>query len=241
MKIPAGAEPPFTVFINGVEQSEGDDYDVEGGEIVFTRPIVKEKIGTGRWLAMYLGLFGTYRKDETVDLQFQRDGKTELVSDLPVVPYPAEAQEERHVNIGFLLLTDYTEAVNGKLYLTGGGWNVLRLPELPHEWAFHIGLGIDVAWHETNSPHELVRHHPGPRRDRARRGPHRQLRDRPSPRHAPGPGAAPGDVDRRHRHLRHRRPPRRRRPGQRRGARPRPLLPDGRRPDRAAAEAWSWR
>ena len=41
------------------------------GEIVFTRQIVKEKVGTGRWLAMYLGLFGTYRKDETIDLQFQ--------------------------------------------------------------------------------------------------------------------------------------------------------------------------
>lgn len=60
------------------------------------------------------------------------------------------------MNIGFLLLADYSEAVNGKLYLTGGGWNVLRLPELPHEWSFNIGLGIDVAWHETNDPHELV-------------------------------------------------------------------------------------
>ena len=60
------------------------------------------------------------------------------------------------MNIGFLLLSDHSEAVNGKLYLTGGGWNVLRLPQLPHEWSFHIGLGIDVAWHETNDPHELV-------------------------------------------------------------------------------------
>jgi hypothetical protein len=33
---------------------------------------------------MYLGLFGTYRKDETIDLQFERDGKTELISDLAV-------------------------------------------------------------------------------------------------------------------------------------------------------------
>ena len=87
MKLPAGAEPPFTVFINGVEQSEGADYSVEGREVVFTRPIVKEKIGTSRWLAMYLGLCGTYRKHETVDLQFTRNGKVELVSDLPVVPY----------------------------------------------------------------------------------------------------------------------------------------------------------
>ncbi len=86
VKLPAGAEAPYAVFVNGVEQREGADYDVRAGEIVFTRQIVKEKVGTGRWLAMYLGLFGTYRKDETVDLQFQRGRKTELASDLPVQP-----------------------------------------------------------------------------------------------------------------------------------------------------------
>jgi len=88
VKIPAGAQPPFTVFINGVEQTEGEDFNIEGTEIVFTRPIVKEQMNTGRWLAMYLGLFGTYRKDEKVDLQFTRDGKVELIPDLPLVPYP---------------------------------------------------------------------------------------------------------------------------------------------------------
>ncbi len=87
VKLPAGAEPPLTVFINGVEQSEGADYSIEAGEIVFTRPIVKEKIGTSRWLAMYLGLWGTYRKNENVDVQFTRKGKVELVSELPIVPY----------------------------------------------------------------------------------------------------------------------------------------------------------
>jgi hypothetical protein len=86
MKLPAGAGVPYVVYINGVEQSEGADYTVAAGEIVFTRPIIKEKVGTGRWLAMYLGLFGTYRKNETIDLQFQRGGKTELISDLPVEP-----------------------------------------------------------------------------------------------------------------------------------------------------------
>jgi hypothetical protein len=84
VKLPAGAEAPYVVFINGVEQREGGDYEVRAGEIVFTRQIVKEQVGKGRWLAMYLGLFGTYRKNETIDLQFKRGGKTELVSDLPV-------------------------------------------------------------------------------------------------------------------------------------------------------------
>jgi hypothetical protein len=85
VKLPAGAEAPYTVFINGVEQREGTDYRVSAGEIVFSREIVKEKVGTGRWLAMYLGLFGTYRKNETIDLQFSRNGKVELLSDLPVL------------------------------------------------------------------------------------------------------------------------------------------------------------
>jgi hypothetical protein len=86
VKLPAGAEPPFTVFINGVEQALGRDYVIEGGEIVFTHQIVKEKVGKSRWLAMYLGLWGTYRKNETIDLQFNRDGKTTLVDDLSVQP-----------------------------------------------------------------------------------------------------------------------------------------------------------
>jgi hypothetical protein len=84
VRLPAGAEPPFTVFINGVEQREGGDYRIRGREIVFNRPILKEKVGAGRWLAMYLGLFGTYRKHETVDVQYTRAGKAELISDAAV-------------------------------------------------------------------------------------------------------------------------------------------------------------
>ena len=86
IKLPAGAEAPYTVFVNGIEQREGVDYNMRAGEIVFTRQLVKEKVGTGRWLAMYLGLFGTYRKHETVDLQFHRAGRVELRSDLPIQP-----------------------------------------------------------------------------------------------------------------------------------------------------------
>lgn len=60
------------------------------------------------------------------------------------------------MNVGFLLLTDHSEAVNGKVYVNGGGWNVLRFPELPQQWTFGIALGIDVGWDETNRPHDLL-------------------------------------------------------------------------------------
>lgn len=86
MRLPAGAEGPYSVFVNGVEQREGEDYEVQAGEIVFKRQIVKEKVGKGRWLAMYLGAFGTYRKNETIDVQLRRNGKVELLSDVAVEP-----------------------------------------------------------------------------------------------------------------------------------------------------------
>jgi hypothetical protein len=59
------------------------------------------------------------------------------------------------MKIAFLILTDYAESLNGKLYTLGAGWNVLRFPELPQEWRFTVGLGIDVAWDETNTRHAI--------------------------------------------------------------------------------------
>lgn len=86
VKLPRGAGPPIRVYINGVEQNEGTDYAIEPGVVVFNEPIVKEgKIGRLRWLSMYIGLFGSYRKHETVDVEYRVGGKTHLASDLPVV------------------------------------------------------------------------------------------------------------------------------------------------------------
>ncbi len=85
VRLPRGAEPPVRVYLNGVEQSAGADYQLRDGEIVFSRPLVKEKVGAARWMAMYLGLFGTYRKHETVDVEYRRDGKLQLASDLEVL------------------------------------------------------------------------------------------------------------------------------------------------------------
>jgi hypothetical protein len=86
VRLPRGAEPPIAVYVNGVQQSQGDDYELRGDEIVFSRPIVKEKVGVGRWMAMYLGLFGTYRKHETIDVSYRLGGKVQLASDVEVQP-----------------------------------------------------------------------------------------------------------------------------------------------------------
>jgi hypothetical protein len=86
VRLPRGAEPPVVVYVNGVQQVEGEDYLVRSGMIVFSRQIVKERVGGMRWLAMLLGLFGTYRKHETVDVEYRLGGQVKLASDLEVRP-----------------------------------------------------------------------------------------------------------------------------------------------------------
>ena len=85
VRLPHGAQPPIRVHINGVEQTEGVDFEVRNGEIVFARPIVKETVTPGRWAAMYLGLWGTYRKNETVDVEYKLNGETKLAADVAIL------------------------------------------------------------------------------------------------------------------------------------------------------------
>jgi len=86
VRLPADARPPITVYVNGIPQAEGADYRLEGSDVVFARPIVKERVGGMRWLAMFLGLFGTYRKHETVDVEYRSGGQVRLASDVEIQP-----------------------------------------------------------------------------------------------------------------------------------------------------------
>jgi hypothetical protein len=86
VRLPRGAQEPIRVHINGVEQTRGADYHVRNGEVVFNRPIIKETVTPGRWMAMYLGLFGTYRKNENVDIEYRFGGGTKLLADAEILP-----------------------------------------------------------------------------------------------------------------------------------------------------------
>jgi hypothetical protein len=50
-----------------------------------------------------------------------------------------------------LILCDHAEAVNGKLYINGGGWNLLFAPDRPIN--ISLAILIEVPWTETNTPH----------------------------------------------------------------------------------------
>ena len=84
--LPRGAEPPFRVFVNGVPQQEGRDFRIAEGELRFTKPLEKERLGVGRWTAIFLGLWGSYGKNDSVDLQYTLAGEPMSATGLPIIP-----------------------------------------------------------------------------------------------------------------------------------------------------------
>ena len=82
--LPRGAEPPFRVFVNGVAKSEGQDYDIEGTDLLFNEPLQKERLGFWRWTAIFFALFGTYGKNDSVDVQYELNGRTTVATGLDI-------------------------------------------------------------------------------------------------------------------------------------------------------------
>ena len=86
MELPQYVQGEIAVYVNGVAQVEGRDYRREPGELVFERSLTKEgRLGAMRWLSMLLGIAGTYRQNDTVDVVYESRGKRTVATDLPIV------------------------------------------------------------------------------------------------------------------------------------------------------------
>jgi hypothetical protein len=87
VRLPADVVRPFEVFVNGVEQEEGSDFRIEGRTLVFDRELRTEgKLGFWRWLSLWVGVAGTYRQNDSVDVAYRRGGKPVVASRLPLEP-----------------------------------------------------------------------------------------------------------------------------------------------------------
>ncbi len=84
--LPPGVEEPFEVYVNGVLQTPGEDYVVAGRALRFSRPLAQEgKLGLWRWLSIALGVAGTYRRHDSVDVVYQVGGRRTVAAALPVL------------------------------------------------------------------------------------------------------------------------------------------------------------
>ena len=76
VEVPPHVTRPFEVYLNGVAQQAGRDFRDEGTALVFDRPLEEDgKLGFVRWLSMALGIAGTYRRNDKVDLAYESGGR----------------------------------------------------------------------------------------------------------------------------------------------------------------------
>lgn len=87
IELPPHVTGPFEVFLNGVPQSRGSDYEQLGRSLVFSRELKTEgRLGFWRWASMWLGAAGTYRQNDTVDVVYEADGRRQVETGLRFEP-----------------------------------------------------------------------------------------------------------------------------------------------------------
>ena len=86
--LPSHVPDRFDVYVAGVLQRRGIDYEVLGRSLVFPRPIAQEgRLGFWRWTSMWLGIAGTYRRHEAVDVVYEVGGRRRVETGLTPVPF----------------------------------------------------------------------------------------------------------------------------------------------------------
>jgi len=76
---------PFQVYVNGVEQAEGLDFEVVGAWIVFAQELAPPRDENAR--SVFRGFFfGRYKTEHVVDVACQVGGRAHVFSRLAVEP-----------------------------------------------------------------------------------------------------------------------------------------------------------
>ena len=82
--LPSDVRSPFIVYLNGVRQEPGADFQVREGALVFPKALRKDKVSGKRWLLGAWGV-GTYRQDDSVDVSWTKaDGQPAVAERLEI-------------------------------------------------------------------------------------------------------------------------------------------------------------
>jgi hypothetical protein len=85
VELPPGIHGEIEVYVNGVRQQEGRDFRREGDTLLFGLELAQEgRLGFWRWASIVLGVAGTYRRNDSVDVVYERGGRREVASGLPI-------------------------------------------------------------------------------------------------------------------------------------------------------------
>jgi hypothetical protein len=86
VELPRGVGARFDVYVNGVHQEPGVDYEQLGRTLIFTRELKQEgRLGFWRWTSIFFGVAGTYRQNDSVDVAYEVNGRKVVASKLPLL------------------------------------------------------------------------------------------------------------------------------------------------------------
>ena len=60
------------------------------------------------------------------------------------------------IRIKVMMPADSAQAVSGKLYILGGGFDRINMPTLPFPHRFDLAMLVEVPWTATNQPYQVV-------------------------------------------------------------------------------------
>jgi hypothetical protein len=60
-----------------------------------------------------------------------------------------------HSAVEYLILADAVEALNGKLYMMGGGWDQILVQQIDAPVSLQIACGVNVPYNDTDDEHTL--------------------------------------------------------------------------------------
>lgn len=84
VQLPPGVRAPFTVYVNGVLQEPGSDYEIADHALLFSKPLVKEgKLGFWKWFWGAFGI-GHYARNDEVDVAWTVDGAPRVAHALEI-------------------------------------------------------------------------------------------------------------------------------------------------------------
>jgi hypothetical protein len=83
--LPADVTRPFQVFVNGLEQTEGSDFELRGSQLVFAEELVPPERHSAKTYARLM-FWGRYEKRHNVDVVYAVNGRRTVASGLDVLP-----------------------------------------------------------------------------------------------------------------------------------------------------------
>jgi hypothetical protein len=87
VQLPDEVSDSYEVFVNGVPQQRGADFDQVGRTLVFRNELAAEgRLGFWRWTSIFFGVAGSYRRNDTVDVVYTDGGRRTVVSLRPTPP-----------------------------------------------------------------------------------------------------------------------------------------------------------